>query len=85
MTARPVRPFIFTCFPFPLAFSALALASAASLALAAPAVPGAEPLHAQESRVLVVEGLAGTPDMEERFQRWATRLVDASVDRFGLV
>lgn len=85
MTARPVRPFIFTCFPFPLAFSALALAGAASLALAAPAVPGAEPLHAQESRVLVVEGLAGTPDMEERFQRWATRLVDASVDRFGLV
>jgi len=43
------------------------------------------PLEAQESHVLVVEGLAGNPAMGERFQRWATRLVDAAVDRFGLL
>ena len=43
------------------------------------------PLHAQESHVLVVEGLAGTPEMGESFRRWSTRLVDASVDRFGLL
>lgn len=43
------------------------------------------PVAAQESHVLVVEGLAGDPSMGERFQRWATRLVDASVDRFGLL
>lgn len=43
------------------------------------------PLAAQESHVLVVEGLAGAPEMGESFQRWSTRLVDASVDRFGLL
>ncbi|MDX1567182.1 MAG: hypothetical protein R3223_05225, partial [Longimicrobiales bacterium] len=63
--------------------SLLALAAACTLVL--PAVPGVAAGHAQESHVLVVQGLAGTPEMGERFQRWATRLVDASVDRFGLL
>lgn len=48
-------------------------------------LPATTPLSAQESHVLVVEGLAGNPSMGERFQRWATRLVDASVDRFGVL
>lgn len=43
------------------------------------------PLHGQESHVLVVEGLAGTPEMGDSFRQWSTRLVDASVDRFGLL
>ena len=63
--------------------SLLALTAACTLIL--PAAPGVAAGHAQESHVLVVRGLAGTPEMGERFQRWATRLVDASVDRFGLL
>lgn len=61
------------------------LACIASIGLLSPGLLSPAPLAAQESHVLVVEGLAGNPAMGERFQRWATRLVDASVDRFGLL
>lgn len=77
MTARDGRPVAH--------LPGLGVALAAAFVVGAPVVPTAAPVQAQESRVLVVEGLAGTPEMKERFQRWATRLVDASVDRFGLL
>lgn len=48
------------------------------------AAPASSVLAAQESHLLVVEGLGGTPEMEERFSRWAVRLVDAARERFGL-
>lgn len=52
----------------------------ATAALVAPA-----PAGAQESHVLVVGGLGGNPEMGERFHRWGSRIVDASVERFGLL
>jgi hypothetical protein len=50
---------------------------ALSLAASAPA-------FAQGSHVLVVVGLGGDHENAERFHRWASAIVDAAKDRFGL-
>lgn len=55
-----------------------------ALCVALPASATTAPAAAQESHLVVVSGLGGTPEMGERFARWATRLVDAARERFGL-
>ncbi len=44
----------------------------------------AGPTSAQESHLLVVGGLEGTPEMGERFRTWGGRIADAVRERFGL-
>ena len=56
---------------------AVAVLFALSLAASAPA-------FAQGSHVLVVVGLGGDHENAERFHRWASAIVDAAKDRFGL-
>lgn len=60
--------------------AALLLLLSSLLPLPGPSLP----VEAQESHVVVVSGLGGTPEMGERFDRWATRVVDAARERFGL-
>lgn len=42
------------------------------------------PCSAQETHLLVVTGLSGTPDLRERFTEWSVRIVDAARARYGL-
>jgi hypothetical protein len=55
----------------------IAAAVAIALALCAPA-------FAQGSHVLVIVGLGGDHENAERFHRWASVIVDAAKDRYGL-
>ncbi|MGE5199448.1 MAG: C13 family peptidase, partial [Rhodospirillaceae bacterium] len=55
----------------------LAASLALSLAVSAPA-------FAQGSHVLVIVGLGGDHENAERFHRWASAIVDAAKDRYGL-
>jgi hypothetical protein len=55
----------------------IAAAVAITLALCAPA-------FAQGSHVLVIVGLGGDHENAERFHRWASVIVDAAKDRYGL-
>lgn len=69
----------------PLGLAAAALVAVSALAPGPwPSPGGAAPLAAQTDHLVVIEGLGGTPEMEERFQRWAVRLVDAALERFEL-
>jgi hypothetical protein len=58
-------------------FRTLAAAFALSLAASAPA-------FAQGSHVLVIVGLGGDHENAERFHRWASVIVDAAKDRYGV-
>lgn len=44
----------------------------------------ARPAAAQESHLLVIVGLAGEPAIADEFHRWASTLVDAARQRYGL-
>jgi hypothetical protein len=55
------------------------IAAAVALALAL-----APPAFAQGSHVLVIVGLGGDHVNAERFHRWASAIVDAAKDRYGL-
>jgi len=56
-----------------------AVAAAVALSLAA-----WTPAFAQAGHVLVVVGLGGDHENAERFHRWASAIVDAAKDRYGL-
>jgi hypothetical protein len=58
---------------------ARALVTGAVIAAAAGA-----PAFAQGSHVLVIVGLGGDHENAERFHRWASAIVDAAKDRYGL-
>jgi len=42
------------------------------------------PASAQQTHLLVVTGLGGTPELRERFTEWSVRIVDAARSRYGL-
>ncbi len=44
----------------------------------------AAPARAQQTHILVVAGLGGTPEYSTRFLQWATELADAAVKRLGV-
>ncbi len=44
----------------------------------------AAPAHAQQTHLLVVTGLGGDPLYTEQFHAWATTLVTAATERYGL-
>lgn len=48
------------------------------------ALLAAAPVPAQEGHLLVVGGLGGTPELDERFGQAGSLLVDAARERFGL-
>ncbi|NIP59112.1 MAG: hypothetical protein GWM92_12530 [Gemmatimonadetes bacterium] len=56
------------------------LAGALVLLVAAAAAPAS----AQQTHLLVVTGLGGTPELRERFTEWSLRIVDAARSRYGL-
>ena len=44
----------------------------------------AAPVAAQQTHILVITGLGGDPAYTEQFHEWATALIDAATDRYGL-
>ena len=50
----------------------------------AAALAAAVPAHAQQTHLLVITGLGGDPVYSEQFHAWATTLVDAATERYGL-
>ena len=50
----------------------------------AAALAAAVPAHAQQTHLLVITGLGGDPVYTEQFHAWATTLVDAATERYGL-
>ncbi len=44
----------------------------------------AVPAHAQQTHLLVITGLGGDPGYTEQFHAWATTLVAAATERYGL-
>lgn len=84
MTARAVRVAVLLLVPTLAPGSADLLPLPGSRAHGAASSGPASALAAQESHLVVVQGLGGTPEMEERFSRWAIRIVDAARERFGL-
>lgn len=61
-----------------------ALAGLLATAAAAAATLSARPVAAQETRVLVVVGLAGTPEYREEFGTWASELHAALTGKRGV-
>lgn len=47
-------------------------------------VAAAAPASGQETHVVVVTGLGGTPELRDRFTEWSVRIVDAVRSRYGL-
>jgi len=45
---------------------------------------GVAPASAQQTQLLVITGLSGDPAYAEQFHAWATTLIDAAVERYGL-
>ena len=45
---------------------------------------GAAPARAQQTHLLVVVGLGGDPTYTEQFHGWATALIDAAMDNYGM-
>ena len=52
--------------------------------LLAAALAAAAPAHAQQTHLLVIVGLGGDDVYTEQFHAWATTLVDAATERYGL-
>ena len=50
----------------------------------AAALAAAVPAHAQQTHLLVITGLGGDPVYTEQFHGWATTLVTAATERYGL-
>ncbi|MEW5981096.1 MAG: C13 family peptidase [Acidobacteriota bacterium] len=59
-----------------------ALAGLVAVLLALIAVP--RPAAAQSSHLLVIVGLAGEPAIADEFHRWASTIIDAARQRYGL-
>ena len=45
---------------------------------------GASQTAAQQTHLLVITGLSGDPEYAEQFHGWATTLIDAATERYGL-